>query len=165
MLIALAGLPGTGKTTIARLLAARLTAVHLRIDTLEQALLASGAVATIGIEGYVLSYALAADNLAVGNTVIADCVNGAGAARQAWRDVAARHTARFHLVEVRCSDTGLHRARVEGRQADIAGHALPTWASVMRTQSEPINGTASIVVDTAKLTADAAARWIIDRVR
>ncbi|MEU6773507.1 AAA family ATPase [Streptomyces sp. NPDC046759] len=37
------GLPGTGKTTHARLLAARIGAVHLRVDTIEQAIVRSGA--------------------------------------------------------------------------------------------------------------------------
>ncbi|GKV79057.1 hypothetical protein PEC106568_42300 [Pectobacterium carotovorum subsp. carotovorum] len=38
MLIILGGLPGTGKSTIARLLASRLNAVWLRIDSIEQSL-------------------------------------------------------------------------------------------------------------------------------
>ncbi|WP_119024667.1 MULTISPECIES: AAA family ATPase [Burkholderiaceae] len=38
MLIALGGLPGTGKTSIARKLSRELCAVHLRIDSIEQAL-------------------------------------------------------------------------------------------------------------------------------
>jgi predicted kinase len=53
MLIAFGGLPGTGKTTIAQALARKLAAVYLRIDTLEQALIASGdAGADIGPAGY-----------------------------------------------------------------------------------------------------------------
>jgi len=38
MLIILSGLPGAGKTSVARELARRLKAVHLRIDTIEDAL-------------------------------------------------------------------------------------------------------------------------------
>ena len=38
-LLIFGGLPGTGKSTIARLLAARLGAVWLRIDSIEQALI------------------------------------------------------------------------------------------------------------------------------
>ncbi|MGO6670405.1 AAA family ATPase, partial [Rhizobium ruizarguesonis] len=42
MLIIFGGLPGSGKTTIARALAERLNAVHVRVDTIEQAIRASG---------------------------------------------------------------------------------------------------------------------------
>lgn len=38
MLIIFSGLPGSGKSTIARALAQRLGAVYLRIDTIEQAI-------------------------------------------------------------------------------------------------------------------------------
>jgi predicted kinase len=38
MLIIFGGLPGTGKTTIARALAHQIGAVHLRIDSIEQAI-------------------------------------------------------------------------------------------------------------------------------
>ncbi|MFI7413119.1 AAA family ATPase [Streptomyces sp. NPDC049627] len=38
MLIVMGGLPCTGKTTLARLPAARIGAVHLRADTIEQAI-------------------------------------------------------------------------------------------------------------------------------
>lgn len=47
MLIAFGGLPGTGKTTVAQTLARKLAAVYLRIDSLEQALIASGAAGRI----------------------------------------------------------------------------------------------------------------------
>jgi predicted kinase len=42
MLIVFSGLPGVGKTTIARELACSLAAVYLRIDSIEQALRQAG---------------------------------------------------------------------------------------------------------------------------
>jgi predicted kinase len=53
-LIVFSGLPGVGKTTVARALAARLGAVHLRIDTIEQAMRAAGAE-RIGPAGYAVA--------------------------------------------------------------------------------------------------------------
>ena len=42
MLIVLGGLPGVGKSTIARSLAQQIGEVHLRIDTIEQAMRNAG---------------------------------------------------------------------------------------------------------------------------
>ena len=52
MLIAFSGLPGTGKTSIARELAKRLHATYLRIDTIEQAIVSCGNIDPIMEEGY-----------------------------------------------------------------------------------------------------------------
>ncbi|GAA3879206.1 hypothetical protein GCM10022207_52300 [Streptomyces lannensis] len=89
MLIVMSGLPGTGKTTLARLLAARIGAVHLRVDTIEQAIVRSGmARHPVGPVGYVVGYALAEDHLRQGLTVIAESVNPLSATRDAWREAA-----------------------------------------------------------------------------
>jgi len=74
VLIALGGLPGVGKSALAKALARRIGAVHLRIDTIEQALRNAGREVS-GPEGYLVARDLAADNLRSGHTVIVDAVN------------------------------------------------------------------------------------------
>lgn len=52
MLIVFSGLPGTGKTTLARDLASRAGAVYLRVDTIEQAIRNAGVLAKgVGTSG------------------------------------------------------------------------------------------------------------------
>src|SRR5215472_7650985 len=91
LLIVLSGLPGTGKSTIARTIAGASGATYVRIDTIEQALRSSGAVSgEMGPHGYVVAYAVAEDNLRLGRDVIADSVNPIAVTREAWRQVASR---------------------------------------------------------------------------
>ena len=65
------GLPATGKSTLAELLARRVGAAYVRIDTIEQALRDLCSVDVQG-EGYRLAYRLAADNLRLAGRVILD---------------------------------------------------------------------------------------------
>lgn len=161
MLIVFGGLPGTGKTTIARALTRRLGAFHLRIDTIEQAIrVTSGADDSVGPQGYVVAYALAGDNLRLGATVVADCVNPVGATREAWRATALRAGVPLVEVEVVCSDPVEHRRRVETRHSDIAGHRPPSWAAVMGRTYEPWDGP-DAVVDTAGREVDACVAAIL----
>ena len=130
MLIVFAGLPGVGKTTISRAVARRLAATWLRIDAIEQAIRDAGVAGGIGPAGYAAAQAIAEANLALGRTVVADCVNPVPESRDGWRAVAARAGARILDVEVVCSDVAEHRRRVETRRCDIPGLVVPTWQSV-----------------------------------
>ncbi len=135
-----------GKTAIAVGLARAPEAVHLRIDSIEQALRNSSATIS-GPEGYLVAYALVADNLRLGRTVVADSVNPVETTRGAWREVALRAGTRYIEIEIVCSDQAEHRRRVELRIADIAGHQIPTWQQVCDREYEPWQ--AGIVIDTA----------------
>ena len=136
LLIVLGGLPGTGKSTLARALAERLGVMHLRIDTIEQAM--RDADQTIeGPEGYLVARDVARENLRLGQPVIVDAVNPIAYTRELWRIVAAETAARLVEFEVVCSDAAEHRRRVETRSVDIDGLRLPTWQEVLDREYEP----------------------------
>lgn len=162
MLIALSGLPGTGKTTVARLLALRLAAVHVRVDTIEQALLRAGCPAPPGPEGYAVARGIASDNLRLGHHVIADCVNALQMTRHAWAKVAEECRVAYLPVQLVCSDADEHRRRVTGRRADIEGHVLPTWEQVLATRFDP-PAPGVLSVDTGACDAGSAVEQIIRR--
>jgi predicted kinase len=163
MLIAIGGLPGTGKTTVARALARRLGAVHVRLDTIEQAMRSCDVLkADVGPAGYVVAYGVAEDNLRIGRIVVADAVNPVQATRDAWLDVAQRCGVRAIEVEGICSDAVEHRRRVETRTADIEGLRQPTWQAVVDRHYESWDRE-HIVVDTALLDVDEQVSALIGR--
>ncbi len=151
MIVAIGGLPGVGKTTVARALAGRLPAAHLRIDALEVALVRQGLVVdqdAVGPRGYDLALAVADSCLAAGTDVVVDAVFDVVEARRPWSELATRHGTSVRWVRLVCSDPAEHRRRVEERTTDLAGHVVPDWAAVAGRDvddwAEP-----HVVVDTA----------------
>lgn len=141
------GLPGTGKTTLSRLLARQVGAAHIRIDTVEQALRELCFVKVRG-EGYRLGYRVASDILSVGVSVVADSCNPIALTRREWEQVALGAGVRYINVEITCRDVREHRSRVETRTSTVPGLRLPTWAEVESREYHAWTGE-RIVLDTS----------------
>lgn len=153
-LIVFAGLPGTGKSTLATALARELGATYLRIDTIEQAIRAAGVLAgEVGPAGYLVAYEVAKANLRLGRTVVADSVNPLAITRTAWRSIGETAAANVTEIEVICSDPLEHRRRVETRAIDIPGLVAPSWDAVLRRDYERWDRP-RIVIDTAGRTVE-----------
>lgn len=162
MFIIFAGLPGSGKSTIARALAKELGAVYLRIDTIEQAIrCAENRDKETGPTGYIVAYELARDNLKLGLNVIADSVNPLLLTREAYREVALSTGSKFLDVEVICSDLNTHRTRVENRISDIEGLKLPDWNAVITREYEQWDQK-HLIIDSAKLSVKQCVESIIN---
>lgn len=159
MLVIVGGLPATGKTSLCRAVARETGAIHLRIDTIEQAIVDAGlGTQPLGPAGYVVAYALAREQLAQGRDVLADSVNPLAVTRDAWRGVADDAGVGAIEVEVVCSDPVEHRRRAQTREIDVPGLDRPTWSRIQARRYEPWVRE-HLVVDTATATvSEAAAR-------
>ncbi len=159
-LIVIGGLPGSGKSSVAVAYATRTRTPYLRVDHIEQALVDSSELShPIGAAGYVISYRLAAEQLALGLDVVAECVNPIGLTREAWRAVASDAGAGLVEVEMVCSDAAEHRRRVQQRPSDVAGLTKPSWSQVIEREYESWTRP-HLVIDSATVPVPEAAEQI-----
>jgi len=138
----LCGLPGTGKSTLAELTAARLGLPAFSFDWFLGALTPFGVVrqdnaAPLGSQ---LMAAALAGQLRRGQGAVLDAGGFQRAERARWQRICESLGARFIGVECVCPDETVHRGRVEARGRDIPGWpATVTWEHVgrMRARWEP----------------------------
>ena len=165
LLIAFAGLPGSGKSAVARELALRTGAIWLRVDSIEQAIRDSGVVpGDLRDAGYRAAQAVAIDNLRFGRDVIADCVNDWKIARDGWQAVGLRAGVEVVWVEIVCSDPDEHRRRVEARASEVPRLELPDWPAVVGRDYHDWDRE-RLVVDTAGESVDACVAPILAAIR
>lgn len=155
-LVVFGGLPGVGKTTVARAVAEGLGAAFVRVDEVEAAMWRAGIDRSqpTGLAAYVVAERIAESCLWAGVAVVVDAVNPVEEARRAWRDLAQRVPgAALAFVELVCSDMDEHRRRVEARDSDLDGLAMPTWEQVEAREYEPWTDE-RLVLDTAEASDD-----------
>lgn len=125
----MAGLPGSGKSSVAEPLAERIGAVCLSVDPLESSLLEAGIGRDqpTGLAAYLVAEHVAEQALRAGHPVVVDAVNPVEPARLQWRGLAERTGATLRFVETVCSDADEHRRRLAGRRHDLPGLDEVTW--------------------------------------
>lgn len=153
VLVMMSGLPGVGKSSLARALAVRLRAAVVSVDPIEDAMVRSGIPMSFetGVAAYEVGATVAVAQLRAGLPVIADAANLLEVGRDMWRAAAAPTGARMSVIEVVCSDQALHRRRLEARERGLTAYPEPSWHDVMRRAAGADPWTVDrLVVDTVR---------------
>lgn len=157
-LIVFAGLPGTGKTSLARTVARELRAVYLDKDTVKDIVVNLGremkleqAAELAGPLSYELLVALARDNLTVGLSVVLDSPAGYRIFREKVEQLARSARVDLKLIECVCTNEGLLRDRIEHRGQELPEYRTRDWGAYQRdrAQFERLVGP-HLIVDTAE---------------
>ncbi len=127
-LVVVCGLPGAGKSVLARPLAHTCGLALFELDRIEAPLLWRGISGhAMGWASYEMLTSLAEDNLGIGRAVLLDSVGWTRDIRRRWAELAERNGAAYRPIEVICSDLDLHRSRLESRDRSLRG--LPDFGS------------------------------------
>ena len=135
----------------------------MRIDTIEQGLRDLCDFKVEG-EGYRLSYRIAADNLRLGNCVLADSCNPIILTRREWQDVANSNNSSYTNIEVICSDTEEHKKRIKEKECDIPSMVLPSWKDVKERVYDSW-GENRILIDTASKHGNESFKELLSRLK
>lgn len=168
VLVLVAGLPGTGKSTLAESLASALPAPVFSMDWQLGALVPFGVLRpdNTGPLSQLTLIAAAARQLQLGLGAVIDATGHTQEFRAQLESLAAGLDARFVGVECVCSDEPVHLSRVEGRDRGIPG-----WpATVTRAHLERMKERwedwhqPHLILDTATVSPETALRRILDLV-
>jgi predicted kinase len=164
----IAGVPGTGKSTLAEGLARELRVPVFSLDWQLGALVPFGALRDDNAVplSEVALVASVARQLQLGLSAIVDTAAVSVREREVLRGVAESLDADFVGVECVCSDESLHRERVTGRSRGIPGwHATVPWAHVERMRERWEDWPErDVLVDSAAGDAESALKQVLARI-
>lgn len=126
--IVMRGYPGTGKSTIARLLAASLQAPFIDRDILRQMAVDSfGALPQVGYFAYELMFALAREQLRLGMSVVVDSPLTYRSTYETCREIARAFDTPMLVVHCQCP-AEVQKRRLEGRKGQVSSFQITSWA-------------------------------------
>ena len=148
-LVLFSGLPGTGKTALARKVARHLHIPLLAKDRIQSALRVRRLADRTTPDGYHLMFDLADEQLSLGVSVVLDAVFPMEGFRLAARDIAHRNSANFRPIYCYCSDQSVWRERMKGREQYVPNWTPVGWEAVERLQAmyEPWDTQTTLFVD------------------
>jgi len=153
------GYPGTGKSTIARAIAARLHAPLIDRDILRQkAVDIFGDLPEVGRFSYEMMFALVAEQLELGLSVVVDTPLTYRTTYEQSRELAKAFDMPILVVHCQCS-AEVQRRRLEGRKGKVSRFQITSWEEWM--QWKPLFEqfeTEGCVIDTANPLDDSLAK-------
>lgn len=154
----MAGLPGSGKSTVAEQLARQWGVAVVSVDPLESAILRAGIDddQPTGLAAYLVAETIADAVLRAGQSIIVDAVNAVAPARDQWVMLGDRLGVEVRFIETICSDGDLHRRRLDERRRDRAQFAEPTSHAVEHSLDE-YDAWSGLAASRARLTLDTVA--------
>lgn len=152
MIIVVCGLPGTGKTTVAKALSQRTGAILLRTDVIRKELLTNNTYTEKERDSVYENMLIIADEkLQEGEDCVLDGTFYKKSLRDKARKIAEKNKSTFHVVECVLHEDVVKR-RIGSRRKDASGADFSIFLKLWKT-FEPITEK-HIVIDTSKGTKE-----------
>ena len=150
-LILFAGMPGSGKTTLARMVAQKLNLAVFSKDRIQRVLRDHNLSGENSGDGYYVILDMADEQLSLGLSVILDATFPLDHFRSVASEIAARYQANFCAIYCYCSDDIVWRQRMHERVQYVPGWTPVGWNEVLRMREyyRPWNDNA-LVIDSLK---------------
>lgn len=164
-LILFAGMPGSGKTTLARMVSRELQLPILSKDRMQRVLRDHHLAAENTGDGYYIILDMADEQLGVGVSVILDATFPLDHFRMVANEIALRHSAKFCAIYCTNSDDDVWHRRMERRVHYVPGWRPVGWEDVlrMRTYYQPW-GDNALMVDSMRSPEENFA-LVLDEIR